>query len=288
LKSYGPLDDIEEIVTRLERSEKSGPILAGLREALCCYFDSIRANEAALYEQFATKVVQDGDVVITFNYDVSVERELRQAGRWEISDGYGFHLEIPGIRTSATKLLKLHGSTNWMDSIFDGLRGNRFQVGGGDSLGARPVVLPQEFEFLQYPGAQDPRCKGGGMIRSGSMVLPGRRKQFYVSTSSNPREREEFWALLWAQAANAVKQAKEIIVIGYSFAPADVQARNLVFHTGNKGALLTICCGQDTERVGDEFVQGGFSQVRTDSKRFEDWLATQCVPHEASLAGVPR
>ncbi len=95
LKDHGPLDYIEEIVTKLEQSEKPGPILAGLREALCCFFDSIRPNGASLYQKLARDVVEDGDVVISFNYDVSLDRELRQAGKWEISDGYGFNLQQP-------------------------------------------------------------------------------------------------------------------------------------------------------------------------------------------------
>ena len=285
LKKYGPLDDIEEIVTTLEQSERPGPILAFLREAVCAFFNSIRANSALLYRHFASEVVRDGDVVITFNYDVSLDRELRKTGKWEISDGYGFDLGIPGMGRSATRLLKLHGSTNWMDSVFDGLQGNKSQQGDGNSLGARPVILPQEFEFLEYHNIRDPRFKGGGMARSGSMILPGRRKRFYVSTSINPHEREEFWTRLWTEAEEALKQANEIVVVGYSFAPADENARSLVFDTSNRNVLLTICCGQDTDRVAREFVQCGFSDVRSDFKRFEDWLAAQCL-QDAGGAGA--
>ena len=47
LAKFGSLDDIEQIVTRLEEAQKSGPTLAGLRNALCWFFDSIRLKEAA-------------------------------------------------------------------------------------------------------------------------------------------------------------------------------------------------------------------------------------------------
>jgi hypothetical protein len=292
---FPSLDDIEAIITELQYPAQGSPIdglpgwkrasiLAGIRNALCEFFDSIRANDAFLYRQFAREIAHPGDVILSLNYDVSLERELRRAGKWEISDGYGFDLGVRGVGRSPTRLLKLHGSTNWMDSIFDGLRGNRFQMGGGDSLGARPVILPKEFEFLEYPGTLDPQFKGGGMDRAGSMILPGRRKQFHVSTSINPREREQFWTLLWTQAENAVKQANGIVVVGYSFAAADEDARNLVFNTSNKDVLLTICCGQDTDRVGNEFARAGFSRICTDAKRFEDWLATQSTTHGASVA----
>jgi hypothetical protein len=278
LVEYGPLEDIEEIVTRLERSERSGPILAGLREAICVFFDSIRTNNASLYRQFASEVIQDGDVVITFNYDVSLDRELRKAKRWEISEGYGFDIETPNVPKSGTTLLKLHGSTNWMDSLFRGHRAGTFSQGyGEDSRGLRPVVLPREFEFLGYEGVADPKFSGGGVDRSGSMILPSRNKRFYVPTTSNPREREAFWSALWRQAELALRNTGEVVIIGYSLPDADAEARRLLLGTINRDSLLTICCGQDTNRVGNEFVRGGFSQVCTDSKRFEHWLAAQCL-----------
>jgi hypothetical protein len=282
---FTSFDDIEGIVTDLENPKAASPVskltqgerarlLAGLRYALCEFFDSIRTNDALLYRQFANEVVQPGDIVISFNYDVSLDLELRRAGKWQIGKGYGFDLGIDSLPPSPVKMLKLHGSTNWMDPSF---------------LGDRPDILPQEFEFLEYHNIRDPRFNGGAMIRSnGSMILPGRNKRLYVPTSFNPRERESFWSVLWGQATNALQKADEIVIIGYSLPPADVDARRLLLKTRNKDSLLTICCGRDTDRVGNEFTQGGFSHVRTDSKRFEDWLATQCAPHEASLTGVPR
>jgi hypothetical protein len=277
LEKCGPIEDIEEIIARLEQTAGSGPILAGLREAICSYFDSIRANGASLYRQFASEVVQPGDVLITFNYDVSLERELRRAGKWEINDGYGFDLGIRNVPKSSTTILKLHGSTNWIDSLFGGMRAGTFSQGyGWDSLGFRPVVLPREFAFLGYEGVTDPKPVGG-VTRSGSMVLMSRNKRFYVSTSINPREREPFWSTLWGHADTALRDAGEVVIIGYSLPEADVEARRLLLETANKHSLLTVCCGRDTNRVGDEFAQNGFPQVRTDTKRFEDWLAVQCL-----------
>jgi hypothetical protein len=273
-KEYGPLDDIEDFVTRVERSEKPELILGGLREAICGFFDSIRTKDASFYRQFASDVIQDGDVVITFNYDVSLDRELRRAKRWEIGNGYGF--EIPKMPKSTTTLLKLHGSTNWMDSLFGGMRAGTFSQGFGvDSMGLQPVVLPGEFRFLGYEGVTDPEFKGGGVTRSGSMVLMSRNKRFYVSTSINPRERESFWSALWGQADTALRSAGEVTIIGYSLPEADAEARRLLLETTNRDSSLTICCGRDTDRVGNEFFQSGFSQVHTESKRFEDWLAAQ-------------
>jgi len=272
LSGFASLDDIEELVSQVEKAQKPGPILEGLRNTFCAYFDSIRANDAPLYRQLAEDVVKAGDVVITFNYDVSLDRELRRAGIWEVRDGYGFEIHTIDPPRSGVKLLKLHGSTNWIDSLFNGLRGGQTMVGGGDSHGVRPVLLPQEFEFLEYSGIKDLQFNGGGVSRAGSMVLPSTNKRFHIRTSGSPREREDFWSHLWNQAADALRTAHEIVVIGYSLPLADERARSLLLDAENSGTPVTVCCGGDNERLRCEFRQAGFKDVRTDLECFDNWL----------------
>lgn len=278
LAKYGPLNDIEQVVTTLEASEHTSNTLAGLREALCAYFDSIRPGEAKLYRRFAEAVVQSGDVIITFNYDVSLDRELRRARKWEVGDGYGFD-RIPSLQPSPTKLLKLHGSTNWMDSVFDGMKlGQGMQGDGSPSLGQRPVLRPQEFDFLEYPDHRDPLFKGGGMMRAGSMVLPSRDKRYHVDTSHDPHERKDFWDSLFARATTALGSADEITVIGYSLPVADERARKLLLENSNGNALLTICSGSATGNIIEQFVKAGFLRHRIvmDFKRFEELIPARC------------
>ena len=279
LSRFSALDDIEELISQVEKDAKPGRILAGLRNALCEYFDSVRAGEATLYRQLAQDVVEVGDVVVSLNYDVSLDRELRRAGKWEIRDGYGFDTGINAVPQSSVKLLKLHGSTNWIDSLFGGVRGgSSFSAGFGfDSRGSRPVIMPQEFDFLEYQRIRDPQFNGGGVDRAGSMILPSRNKRFHVATSINPREREHFWASLWGQAAKALQEADEIAIIGYSLPEADTEARKLVFESSNRDSLLTLCCGRKTRDLGNEFLGAGFERHRvcTDFSRFEDWLVAQ-------------
>ena len=117
------------------------------------------------------------------------------------------------------------------------------------------------------------------MTRSnGSMILPGRNKRFYLSTSVDPRERARFWSDLWKQAAEALEKADEIVIIGYSLPAADRDARKLIFENSNRDALLTICCGSRSNDLGNEFVQARFVRQRicTEFKCFEHWVAAQC------------
>jgi hypothetical protein len=52
-------------------------------------------NQVAAYAEFADKLVQSGDVIITFNYDDSLERELKRTGKWDAGAGYGFPFAAP-------------------------------------------------------------------------------------------------------------------------------------------------------------------------------------------------
>jgi hypothetical protein len=180
------LTDIEFAMQELESlpPPQRGTIAQGIRNVLCDYFDSIRVGPARLYEAFSSEVLQPSDVVLTFNYDVSLEREMRLAGLWDVNDGYDFDLGISRIK-SGTTTLKLHGSTSWIDKMPSlGFSA----VGPEGVLGFRPVLFPPEFAFLGYDGLRDPLLPAGqavGTDRSGSMILPSPNKNFGI--------RQGFW-----------------------------------------------------------------------------------------------
>ena len=96
------------------RAASLGPdrpnLLSDLKEAIRDHFDAIRSGPAVLYDSLACHI-QPSDIVITFNYDLAVERALRSAGLWDIKTGYGFPIEL-GDTLSPVEVLKLHGSTN--------------------------------------------------------------------------------------------------------------------------------------------------------------------------------
>ncbi len=59
-------------------------IVAGLQEAIRDFFDTIRQQLATLYDQLVQMRIRDGDVIITFNYDLGVERSFRSASLWDM------------------------------------------------------------------------------------------------------------------------------------------------------------------------------------------------------------
>ena len=93
--------------------------------------------------------IREGDLVITFNYDVAMRHSLKREGLWNINDGYGFELGFSGFPASKVKILRLHGSTNWWGPLFDGLRG--FFQAGPNSLPSRPWFYRPRFRIPRYP-----------------------------------------------------------------------------------------------------------------------------------------
>jgi len=167
IEAYGTLDDFETVLADLmtsapgSRAETLGTrrphLLENLKEAIREYFDTIRSTPAPLYDCLA-RILRHGDKIITFNYDLGVERALHMAGLWNVECGYGFSIK-EGTEPSPVEVLKLHGSTSWRALAFGGRTG--FFVADLNSLGDRPVLyFRPDLEYLGYPDFVDPLCSG--------------------------------------------------------------------------------------------------------------------------------
>jgi hypothetical protein len=237
-----------------------------LQHAVRAWFAEIQkgvALKSSAYREFARNIVDPGDCIITFNYDVSLERELRLSGagsKFEAGDGYGFRIEgLPG--RSATKVLKLHGSTSWLAMLFPGV------------LGARPVIPRNELSFLGYADAVDPEFGAGGPALP-VMIFPARAKEFYFAASTGV-EYVAFWDKLWQQAKEGLESATRVVICGYSLLPVDERARNLLLNTPRKGAEIVVSSGENTERIVNEYREAGYARaVASDQVLFQEWVAS--------------
>jgi hypothetical protein len=283
---YSGLKNIEALLTDLEspgtgspalsleptlRRDLSNSFLISIRE----FFRTIACGQAKLYQEFA-RHVRAGDTVVTFNYDVELERALKKQELWEITDGYGFSIGIPQLAPSKVRTLKLHGSVNWLGLLFGGNFGG-FQVQAEMAgVGTRPVIFGyRDFEYLGYPKeVQDPESHG--VARSGgipAIIMPTRNKRFYLESSLG-REWEMFWDHLWKQAQKALRSSDEVVLIGYSMPPADQRARNLLLENVPRHARLRLFCGSSNNEVRAEFASHGFNQIETfGDSRFEAFLS---------------
>jgi hypothetical protein len=271
--TYGGLADLERILTDLDECPPDSPAAAlslsqrkNIRQALLIsipeFFRDLRQAPSPLYDRFAREQIRPGDVIIAFNYDLACERALRRAGLWEINDGYGFCLGIDSIPPSAVTVLKLHGSTNWWGTIFNGMRG--FFQGGPNAFPYRPVILfPNDFEFLGYPRElldplSPPRNSTPAALPA--LIMLTHHKRFYTQTSGG-REWEQFWDSLWTKASQVLGTANRIVIIGYSMPFADEEARKLLLEKSDKSAKITLLCADRNTAIRDQFKSRGFSEV---------------------------
>ncbi len=255
-RTFGNIENIEDLLTNIHKliaeykngtpdqravrsvlaNETRPAIIQAVRE----WFTEIRQNKTEAYECFANELIEAGDCIISFNYDVSLEHELRRAGKWRIGDGYGFTIpEFPS--DSPVKLLKLHGSINWLALMFGGITG-ALQIQPGNVFGLRPVLGSNELAFLGYPDLTDPSFRHPGAAIP-TMIMPTRSKEFFFDTNLG-REWEGFWDRLWQQAADALKGSDVVVLCGYSLPPADQRARDLL-------AVRTLTQSSINTRISD-------------------------------------
>jgi hypothetical protein len=245
------------------------------REAVREWFLEIRRNEQhGAYTDFARHIVQPGDCIVTFDYDVSLDRRLKEAGKWDVGDGYGF--TVGGLpANSPTRLLKPHGSTNWL-ALMDGLpRSGAAQV-SCVFASPRPAIGTRELDFLGYSGQRDPIFPGGQPALPAMII--GRNKRFSFDTGFGP-EWGDFWRGLWEQAATALAHAERIVICGYSLPMVDEAAWNLMLKTPNKRAEIVILSGKRrTDEIVAEYARRGFTNARAACQvHFEQWVAQSIV-----------
>jgi hypothetical protein len=283
-KEFGELPNIEDVITeldaridRLDRSQnpdarKEHSLFAynrgELRKALPIWFREIHQNPATAYARFAEMVVQPGDVIITFNYDDSLERELKRVGKWDIRQGYGFQVGTEAQPTQV-RMLKLHGSINWLVSIFGGITPGTTAVVHNGSLGHSPCIATNDLAFLGY-GDMLGNFPGGAAFYS--LVLPGRTKEFYYHTSFG-REHEEFFTSLWSQAGTALRRADRLVLCGYSLLPVDQRACDLLLGTPRKDIEVVVVSGTQSQRIAGDFRAANFQNVTCyENGYFENWV----------------
>lgn len=187
-----------------------------------------------LYRELAT--LDDGDVVITTNYDTLAERVLLDTRRWSAIDGYGFSVPLTSVPPEAirprrdppawvtspsrVKVLKLHGSFGWRH--IEGLAGAT----------SDDVILGNDlFQFML------PRRRGRI-----SLLYDRREKQapfpMTVPAMAYPsylkQTRGSTFLDVWEAARVALSNATEIRILGASLPQADAAVRTLFLGTRSR------------------------------------------------------
>ena len=199
-----------------------------------------------------------GDAIITFNYDSALERILLQQGKWSPRDGYGFELVFQTSDTdqtpvelekSAISVLHLHGAVGWYARPRVKLGYQLPRGGGWLPPEARtpapldtPVSLDSEFLGDLGVGAVD-ACLPAPPPPDQRQILvhPSFFKDFELESHGG---RTPF-IRLWKKAAEFLRKAEQVFLIGYSLPAADSAALTL---------LLTNCDKDKVSIVNDDTV----------------------------------
>jgi hypothetical protein len=181
-----------------------------------------------------------GDIVITFNYDATLEGVLHAQGKWYPQDGCGFELAFQRSGQDQTRInfpespvtiLHLHGAIGWYARpVFE----NVFSSLGAGAV-SREALTAAPFET---PIALDPiflRDLGIDAVDASMPHRPPQDRQLLIHPSflkDYESEGSGVFTELWRKAGNALRAADEVCVIGYSLPKADAAAMTL---------LLTNC-----------------------------------------------
>lgn len=197
------------------------------------------------------QILQPGDVVVTFNYDSTVERVLLDHQKWSPKDGYGTELVFQknvydntpvNFASSPVKVLHLHGALGWYKKphLVDGFLPD--EEGGGiaaDKLTPAPLETEISLDplLLQTFGisAVDASMPSRPPTEYQSLLHPSFLKDYAGESTGN-----EIFRRMWKLASEAMRAAERVTIIGYSLPAADTAAWAL---------LLTNCDQTKTETV---------------------------------------
>lgn len=212
------------------------------------------ASPAATVLQNWTSFLREGDVVVTFNWDILHEGALWRAGKWHYADGYGFRCpDVTGTTPSKVKILKLHGSVNWAQRT---------------EHDCEPSIEHKHTFFAGSWGDHDDYLKGAGQWNDGrNLIIPT-----YLKDIAGNR----LLLHLWIQASEALANASEVIVVGYQLYPADAPARQLLgtslLRNRELSTVLLVSPNQGFDHW-DEFCLNIGKTRRLVRKTFEEWIA---------------
>lgn len=244
--------------------------------------------------------LREEDVIITFNWDTLMDRALVETKPWTPDFGYGFSprqvyrngWKVPlGHPTGkAPRILKLHGSSNWITGVTihrqDGVE--LTQAASSDTVWVfeyaetpyacygglfMPGYAPYSYGYYP-PNIQDDKGKEApeghvfyrvdlkppwrpegtapkeGLITMPLIIPPVLHKRYDLYGS--------LFKHLWGKAESALAEAEKIIIIGYSFPRTDLQTQALFTKAFvNRSTVPTVVVlNPDPDRVVNQIRYG--------------------------------
>lgn len=212
------------------------------------------ASSSCPYHAALAHSLAPGDLVISFNYDLLIDRALRSRGDWYFNDGYGLEFHRIGRRAaddaewraplqtrSAIKLLKPHGSLNWLYPRDASQSNLNLDLHGVER--PRPALVLYCLEDLHEAFLEDHPVyewweryeheEDGRIFDMHALIVPPAITKPY-------RSFEPYIGPVWARALQALlSSATELLFVGYSLRPEDLRSWWLFRKTAAEAERLT-------------------------------------------------
>ena len=186
------------------------------------WFHEISQNHispAPWLSQFKNRVYEENAAIISFNWDLELDRLLFTRG----INGQNYGLDFPPCASNGPILLKPHGSLNWFEAKnIQNLKKKKL-VEIHSTRGANSVYA---FSRFRAP-----------ISKKGNTYLPLIVPPVYLKGFKEP-----IFTTLWQRCTSVLSTARTIVFIGYSMPMADLHAQFIVrcgFHNQQEGELTS-------------------------------------------------
>lgn len=207
------------------------------------------------------------DVVLTFNWDTLMDRALMEVAGWSVDSGYVIKPHSvfrdgwngPETRSSPNKLIKLHGSVNWLTAhpVYEGEELVLTHALPAESLFVyEHATRPYATHAGRYTGGYAPLTYGyyppnltdvpGRSAPDGHLILKVQPRMPWMPEGQagkkglpsmpliippvKDKSYKFFGTLfetLWQEASAALQACDELLIIGYSFPRTDLKSLDL-------------------------------------------------------------
>ncbi len=219
-----------------------GTLISAIRDIRCEYHDAL------------ARWLEAGDLVVSFNYDLLMDRSLAATGSWYHDDGYGLTFTKHGHRVgdqvewreprrtrSAVKLLKPHGSLNWLypRNSWDSVMNLSLQP-GAEFKAAPPSLyciddvysrFEEDYPAYEWWEKYDIEHDDTTFDLHALLIPP--------SVSKPYRSFEGQMGTVWGAVTDALLgHAEELFIVGYSLRPDDIRTHWLLRKAARQGEKL--------------------------------------------------
>lgn len=230
--------DMEDILTFLDLEIDNCKDACTLRELIAARrdfltlmaltFEKVLYGTPCPHHGRIAAVLQPGDTVISFNYDLLMDSALdKHCPYWDLDDGYGVGsrmvyreegFKVPPVeKQSEVFLLKLHGSFNWMIC----------QTCGAFYTFARSSAYPESLVYRRqtpYPGMDEPEDHDLDWV----IIPPTLKKEI----------NSHIFGSIWTRAGCALERARKLVIIGYSLPTTDFYVKRLLHYSIARNSVL--------------------------------------------------